>query len=219
MPPADPDLLRAKWNAAAKGSNSPLVYAVMFTGSCIALGLTLWTWRIVTRWSRCNLSFEGERRVGRQLNLLMLDGCRVFHDLADPAVGNIDHIIVAPHAVFAVETLTLRKAATPPADPQNLVISNGRELRFPTFTTSQPLKQAARNAAWLQKYLAKTTGVGLPVHPLLTIPGWTVQRTENGRVTVVSPEEIASVVVDKAASPLYEAMRLRIINLLDEKCQ
>jgi len=205
-------------NAAANGDNFPLVHAVMFTGACVALILTLWTWSAVIRWGRFNVRFQTEQGVGRKLNLLMLDGCRVFHDLADPAVGNIDHIIVAPHAVFSVETLAPESGIRESAEGGKTVVFNGRELRFPGHTTSKPVKQAARSAGWLRKYLATMTGVEVPVHALLAVPGWTVQRTEKGRVTVLNPEEIPSVVVDKAAQPLYEAQRLHVISLLDARC-
>jgi hypothetical protein len=203
----------------SSGRNFALVHAVMFTGSAIALALTLWTWKLVARWRRTHLGFEGERMVGRELNLLMLDGCRVFHDLVDPKVGNLDHIIVAPHAIFVVETHTARQAKADPLAPDHRVLFNGRELRFPTVTTDKPVGQAARNARWLQKYLIRMIGIELPVHPLLTLPGWRVEHVGSGPVKVLNPDEIASAVVDKAAAPLYEAQRQQVINLLNEKCQ
>jgi len=203
--------------AVSSGSNLAMVYAVMFTGSSVALGLTLWTWNLVMRWRTSHLGFEGERMVGRELNLLMLDGCRVFHDLVNDKIGNIDHIIIAPHAIFVVETETSRKPNSGRSD--HCVVFNGRELRFPNLTTDKPVRQAARNARWLEKYLVRMTGIELPVYPILTLPGWKVERLGQGRVTVLNPNEISTVVVDKAATPLYDAQRQRIINLLDEECQ
>ena len=205
--------------AVAGGTNFPLVYAVIFTGSGVALGLTLWTWTLVSRWRRSHLEFEGERMVGRELNLLMLDGCRVFHDLVDEKIGNLDHVIVAPHAIFAVETMTWKNRGPNPDGSAQRVIFNGRELRFPNLTTDRPVRQAARNAKWLEQYLARMTGIELPVYPILTIPGWRIERLGDGPVAVVNPREIASVVVDKAVAPLYDAQRQRIINLLNERCQ
>jgi hypothetical protein len=173
----------------------------------------------VQRSRNAHLGFEGERLVGRELNLLMLDGCRVFHDLVHEAIGNIDHIIVAPHAVFVVETKTWKERELPSTKADQRVVYTGSELRFPGSTTRQPLRQTIRNARWLQQYLTRMTGIELPVHPILALPGWQVDRTGSGPVTVVNPKDIASVVVDKAAPPLYEAQRQRIINLLDQKCR
>lgn len=203
----------------AGGNNFPLVHAVLFTGSGIALALTLWSWRLVTRWRNSHAGLEAERLVGRELNLLMLDGCRVFHDLVNERIGNLDHIIVAPHAVFVVETTTWKRRTRDSAETEDRVLFNGRELRFPDFTTHDPIVRAARNAKWLQKYIIHKTGIQLPVRPIVTLPGWTVESTGQGPVTVVNPKDIASVVVDRAATPIYEAQRQPIINLLDRTCR
>jgi len=205
--------------AFASGHNLEMVHGVMFAGSGIALALTLWTWRVFARWRNSHLGFEGERMVGRELNLLMLDGCRVFHDLVDPKIGNVDHVIVAAHAVFVVETCTWHNSAPNSAAGDPRVVYNGRELTFPNGKTERPLKQAYRNAKWLEKYMLHKTGLQLPVHPIVTLPGWKVERTGAGPVTVVNPRDIPSVVVDRVAAPIYDAQRQRLINLIDEKCQ
>lgn len=49
------------------------------------------------------LGYEGEIAVGQELNQLMLDGYRVYHDFPGDKF-NIDHIVVGPPGVFAVET-------------------------------------------------------------------------------------------------------------------
>jgi len=49
------------------------------------------------------LGYEGEIAVGQELNQLMRDGYLVYHDF--PAGKfNIDHIVVGPPGVFAIET-------------------------------------------------------------------------------------------------------------------
>lgn len=205
--------------ANATGQNLPQVHALMFAGSGVALALTLWAWNVVTRWRTLHVGFAGERMVGRELNLLMLDGCRVFHDLVHPRIGNLDHIVVADHAIFVIETQTFREHRKTPAGADTQVIYNGKELRFPTFRTDQPLLKAVRNAKWLEGYLLYKTGLKLPVRPILALPGCVVERTVEGPVTVVNPKELSLAVVDKGADALYEAQRQRIIEVLDEKCQ
>lgn len=63
--------------------------------------------------SDCRLGFHGERAVAEELNQLMAEGCRVFHDLPMEPYGNIDHVIVSMAGVFAVETKTRRKRPPP----------------------------------------------------------------------------------------------------------
>ena len=157
--------------------------------------------------------------VGRELNLLMLDGCRVFHDLVNPRFGNIDHIIVGHHAIFVVETTVLKPPGSADSTGNERVRYDGRQLSFPSLSTDRPIKQALRNARWLERYIAKMAGLKLHVHPIVTLPGWIVERSGHGPVHVVNPKEISSLVVDRTAAPLYEAQRQRIINLLDQRCQ
>jgi hypothetical protein len=202
--------------AVAQANNSPLVNGVMFTGSGVALLLALWTWRWLTPWNATQIEVQSERWVGRELNLLMLDGCRVFHDLVHDDIGQIDHIVVAPHALFMVETHTVKPSLS---DAANTVVYNGQELRFAKRKTRKLVETTAAKARWLSGHLEQRTGICLPVHPILALPGWQVQTTTRGEVRVVNPEELSSIVVDKAAEPLYEAQRRKIINFLDGRCQ
>ena len=114
--------------------------------------------------------------VGEELNQLMASGFRVFHDL--PFDGfNIDHVLVGPPGVFAVETKTRRK----PADIKGLeraqVFSDGERLRFPKDKyDSKAIPQARRNAETLAKWLTSATGQRVTVSAILTLPGWMVRR-------------------------------------------
>ncbi len=46
---------------------------------------------------------DGERVVGQFLETLRAGGSRVFHDLVGDGF-NIDHVVVSPHGIFALET-------------------------------------------------------------------------------------------------------------------
>ena len=83
----------------------------------IAAVASIWSafrlWKVINLRRRIRLGFEGERHVGEALNQLMLVGYRVFHDflITDKprSIRNIDHIVIGPNGVFAVETKTRRK--------------------------------------------------------------------------------------------------------------
>lgn len=62
----------------------------------------------------CTLGFHGERAAAEEINQLMRDGCRVFHDVPTEPYGNIDHVIVSPSGVFGMETKIRRKKKVPP---------------------------------------------------------------------------------------------------------
>lgn len=70
-------------------------------------------WKAVTLVRRrrdLRIGMAGEMAAGEELNRLMFDGYHVYHDF--PAVRfNIDHILVGPPGVFAVETKARSKGS------------------------------------------------------------------------------------------------------------
>ena len=133
-----------------------------------------------------------EQVTGQQLNRLVAQGCLVLHDL--PAeVGNIDHVVIAPRGVYAVETKSFRKpkgVTDDPKHPGHQVRYDGKGLRFPDFAITEPVEQAARHGQWLRRTLRDALGRDVPVVAALALPGWWVERTEEGKradVQVFSP--------------------------------
>lgn len=116
---------------------------------------------------------------------------RMFHDVQAGSF-NIDHVVVSPAGVFAVETKSRRK---PPAGggAENVKVRyDGKALAFPGWTESEPIAQAERQARWLAEHLRKATGESFPVTPVLALPGWYVEnvaRIADGMVRVINPKK------------------------------
>ncbi|MCH7224536.1 nuclease-related domain-containing protein [Haloferula sp. A504] len=158
-------------------------------------------WRKVRRLREsvrnCRLGFEGERYMGAELNRLMSQGYRVFHDFLidwDPGEAsnrNIDHVVVGPAGVFAIETKARRKSLTLD-DGKNAyrVEFTGEALQFPEGDDCKMLRQAARNAADLSKWLTGSASRKVVVTPVLVLPGWFVERRGQGEVFVWSGKEV-----------------------------
>ena len=68
---------------------------------------------VVKKYRDYSLGLMGERAVGEELNLLMAEGCRVFHDYPGGPNWNIDHVVVAPSGVYGIETKMRRKSRAP----------------------------------------------------------------------------------------------------------
>ena len=129
------------------------------------------------------LGLDAEMAVGQELNHLMLHGCRVFHDF--PAKNfNIDHVVIGPGGVIAVETKGRAKRDQGGGSADAKVIFNGEYLRFPHWLEKNPIIQARRQAVWLQKWLTSAVGQTVKVRPALALAGWYVERTKTGDVLV-----------------------------------
>lgn len=112
-----------------------------------------------------------EQFTAQELNHLAGYGCLIFHDV--PADGfNIDHVVIGPAAVYAIETKSRRKPKQDPAGGHYKVAFDGKGLRFPDHASKDPVDQARRQAGWLAKEIQKVTSKAVPVVGALSLPGW-----------------------------------------------
>lgn len=195
-------------------------------------------WRIVRTWSAKHnylLGLDGETYVGQQLNHLMLLGCRVYHDFQTAKQGNIDHIVVSPAGVFAVETKGKYKPDKKRGKVDAKVVYDGKNLKFSdVVVTDQPLKQAKELANSLAQELSSSIGKKISVTPVVALPGWWVElqaplsevKIFNGKIM----EDKGQFDAEKIKRNFFFQSNLRneflpqdlfqaIVHRLDEKCR
>jgi hypothetical protein len=165
------------------------------------------------------LEYDGEVAVGQELNLLMFDGYHVFHDLVTDDIKNfnIDHIVVGSSGVYTVETKTRLK--TRRGADSGEINYNGRHIEFPEGNDSSPIDQAIRQAAWLHKWLVSAVGEKVNVEPIVTLPGWYINRTAKNGIAVLNPKMIRDYIKNNKVKPLPEKMVLKIVHQIDRKCR
>lgn len=163
------------------------------------------------------LGYHGERYVAEELNQLMADGFRVFHDVPFEKY-NIDHVIVGPSGVFAIETKAKRKKIKHGKERYKVTF-DGAKLQFPSSWNDEWINQARLNANNLSQWLRSSAAEAVSVEAILTIPGWLVTRKAKGDVHVLNPKEIRGVVRVVSQNPLDESQIQRISHQLEEKCK
>lgn len=182
--------------------------------------------RLFLRYRNHRLGLLGEQVVGRLLDHAACDTIQVFHDLevSDPGrkTWNIDHVVVTPAGVFAIETKARRK----PKDSGHAgqagykVIFDGSQLLFPSPMQADRhgLEQARNNADWLSSKLTAWNGRPITVTPVLVMPGWWVERTGKGPVFVLNPKELPSFLSGRPQILSPQEQR-SIAKQLEERCQ
>lgn len=166
------------------------------------------------------LGFAGERATGEELNQLMRDGCRVFHDIPMAPYGNIDHVIVSSAGVFAVETKARLKRAAPKGKRDCDANFDGEGVVFPTGRDLDMVNQARTQGKYLHAFLASAVGETVAVLPILTLPGWFVKSSaRRDDILVLNPGQIGSVVTDTRKPMLSPQMMQRIAHQLEQKCR
>ena len=121
------------------------------------------------------LGAVGEEAVGQFLDeKLRPMGCHVFHDILGDSF-NVDHLVVGPTGVFAVETKThskpLKGACNVKYDGEHVTVNGATPDR-------DPIVQAKAEAKWVSDLLEQSTGRRFFVQPIVLYPGWYVETTK-----------------------------------------
>lgn len=159
------------------------------------------------------LGLDCERAVGQELNQLMLDGYRVYHDF--PAENfNIDHVVIGTNGVFAVET----KGRAKPVKGEVKITYDGQGLQFPTHYEREPFEQAKRQADWFTKWLTSAVGAEVAVKPVLVFPGWYIERKKPG-LLIYNGKSPRPVYKNAGGAVLSAEMIQRIAHQVEQRCR
>jgi hypothetical protein len=171
----------------------PVLFTCVALFACVAAAGRVW--RIRGRLRQLRLVRDGERCVGQFLERLRDGGGQVFHDI--PAARfNLDHVIISPHGIYAVETKTFSKPSPRAAitvEGDSLLVAERRPDR-------DPIEQVKSAARWLADLLEATTGKKFPVRGVVVFPGWFVeQRVPRGSVWVLEPKALPGIIEKEPA--------------------
>lgn len=164
------------------------------------------------------VGYDAEVAAGQELDQLMLEGARVFHDF--PCDGfNIDHVVVSKQGLFAIETKGVSKPADIQGRPGSTVSYDGVRLKFPSWTTSAPVEQAQRQARWLAEWCGSAVGESVSVRGVVALPGWYVERVGQGVVDVRSGRELRFLLGKQRQEPLTPQLVKRVAHQVEQRCR
>jgi hypothetical protein len=127
---------------------------------------------------------KAEQLVGQSLTQLLYSKFYVYHDIPATSLKfNIDHVVVCPSGVFAVETKSRRKGIS---GTHHKVSVKNDKLEFSTWTDTKIIEQAKRQTKWLSQELTSSTGEHVAVSPIVALPGYFVERKDKSSVLVLN---------------------------------
>lgn len=88
-----------------------------------------------------------------------------------------------------------------------------------TFDITDAIDQVKAQADWLSKWLSGAVGDPVKVSPMVTIPGWYIERRSPNGVAVLNPKEVKGYLDAKGEVVLSESMIKRICHQLEQKCR
>lgn len=165
------------------------------------------------------LGLDGEMFVGQELNQLMFDGYKVYHDFqVTEKRFNIDHIVIGPGGVFAVETKARAKKESKNEAVDANVIFDGHQLKFPSWCESKPIEQAKDQAVWLSGWLSKAVGENVSVRPVLAIPGWFIKLESSCDIFVFNGKNPQNMMKGQKGV-LSDVLIKRISHQIEDRCR
>ncbi len=177
-------------------------------------GAVAWLFKRLISLRHRRLGYFGERLVAEILEPLKSKGCWVFHDVPGPGF-NIDHVVIAPTGVFAIETKTRRKPKNGAADP--IYVASGR-LVTRWQDGHKHYAQAERQARWLGEELSGKAGNRLPVQGVLTFPYW-YTNSHKGTVWVLYHTFIVKDILERQGERLNDAQIDTFARKLESLCR
>lgn len=167
------------WTGSKPNPEIYTLVAILVTFYCVYR-----IWRVRGDFRNLNLAEKGERRVSEVLRRLRDLDYVTFDDLLLGGV-NVDHVVVGPGGIFAIETKALSVFGSSVAciGSDGVLQLSGK----PAF--KDPLKQARGSAALVSEELKRWTQRGLWVHPVLVLPGWRIDPPKSETKVFVLTEE------------------------------
>lgn len=133
----------------------------------------IWVKRVSRKLRNLTLGMKGEQVVARELEAMRQDGYHAYHSLVMKKF-DIDHVLIGPSGVYAVETKTLSKKS----GREEKIVYDGKKILINGFASERDAtKQAKRNAGTVHDLLLNETGINVWVTPMVVYPGWYVMTT------------------------------------------
>jgi hypothetical protein len=168
------------WRWWTERPPSPITITVF-----VVLFLVLACWRvrkIIAAARSINRGIEGEKVIGECLDRLRSDGYHTFHDILGDGF-NVDHVLIGPGGVFAIET----KTRTKPAGRESEVVYDGEKITVDGFDPERdPVAQVKAVARQVKDIIRQTTEQDVFVQPVILFPGWYTRQPSGSDIWVLN---------------------------------
>ena len=146
----------------------PLFWLWMAIVATVAAAI--WFWRLIPIARRLNRGERGELHVADVLEELRSEGYKPVHDIVGNGF-NIDHVIVGPGGIFAIETKYR-------SGKGEITFRNGESLLLSGFPEEKDcLKQARGSAKAVSQLIPKTAHGTNGSHPIVVFVGdWKIRN-------------------------------------------
>lgn len=162
-------------------------WTTTLAGLVLAAAGVVYVLRAKRRAPNYRLGLDGELAVADILDDLRERGYKVLHDIPGER-GNVDHVVIGPAGVFAIET----KARSKVEGKYNSIRVKGDRVCFTPSGNScdKAIPQAKAAAARIGSTLRERSGMQVYAQAVLVYPGWWVDTPRRDDVWVMNPGQL-----------------------------
>ncbi|MEO1204029.1 MAG: hypothetical protein AAFX10_15095 [Pseudomonadota bacterium] len=158
--------------------------------------------RTVVAWRQVHYMRDASIAIGHELQRIAASQGRTYHDVPT-AFGIIDHVLIGPGGIYAVNVVARRHAKSGTAA---LVAG---ELDFSNAKQGIDIAAQATATRRLEKELSKQAGRPLRVRSVIATPGWDIEKQQD-------PDHL---LVNERTLPMLRGWRDPADHLMDEEVQ
>lgn len=140
----------------------------------------------VIRRRRVKFLRDANIAIGHQLQQLPSGFARVYHDVPT-STGVVDHVLVGPTGVYAVNVIARRSAKRSHARLRE------NEVQFANGKPSASVVRVASRTRQLQKDFRRITGSKIRVRSVIAVPGWDIGEQTGDEHLLVNERTIAMI--------------------------
>jgi len=195
-----------RWKPLPAGAEILTGAALLVTAYCVVR-----IFRMRKEIGNLNQAEKGERRVSELLTQLRRKRYVAFDDLLVDQ-SNIDHVLVGPGGIFAIETKAYSifgNGCVGVDESGVLRLSNKPALK-------NPLRQSAASAADIAKILKDRMRRDFDVIPVLIFPGWTLKGAKAETGVIVLNDGMISEFFESRPTVLSDDQITNICSHLDQ---
>ncbi len=154
---------------------------------------------------------QGEARITRLLERDLAPDCYVLNDITIPFArrsAQIDHLVISPQGVFLFETKNWGGALSGDAQAEKWTQIRSRDGK--RVQLSNPIRQVARQANFMQQFLKAHGFDAVPVYPAVVFSNSrTTWDAHSGEAPLLRPDEIPEFVYATPTAPDFGFERVR----------
>lgn len=189
---------------------------MFYAGGVVLWCLAIIRWRLaMRRYEEIRWHISALKMVDEAVAPLIQRGHIIFRDFITDGLS-VDHLIVGPKGVFALQTLVRPVLGKPGQLQDTMVTYDGRTLFFPNEKEQLSVEQATRCAEEISDWLSERLDNPVAARAIVALPGWQIKRISAEGISVINPNQMEALFQYIKPRPLAGPVIQQIVRQVEQ---